>query len=110
MPADYEPAQVACTLTAADHAARIAWIEELNATALDSYQRDGQRMRLRYHPAAAARARELVRRERECCPFLRFTTQEDQDAFVVIIDAPIELGTAADDLFASYIRPGGQPR
>ena len=110
MRADRESLQAACTLTAADHAARTACIEELNATALDSYQREGRHMRLTYRPAAVAKARELVRHERECCPFLRFTTEEDQDAFVVIIDTPSELGTAADDLFASYTRRGGQTR
>jgi hypothetical protein len=110
MPADNESVQAACTLGAADHAARIAWIEELNATALSSYHRVGHRMRLRYHPTAAAKARELVRREQECCPFLHFTIEEDQDAFVVIMDAPAELSTAADALFAPYTRPGGQTR
>ena len=108
MPVDRAPVRIACTLTAADHAARIAWIEELNATELDTYQRDGHRMRLRYRPAAAAKARELVRREQECCPFLHFSTEEDQDAFVVSIDAPTELGAAADDVFATYIRPEGR--
>ncbi|OBF95182.1 hypothetical protein A5773_15220 [Mycobacterium sp. 852014-52450_SCH5900713] len=97
---------VACTLTASDHAARTAWIEQLNATALDSYQRDDHRIRLRYRPAAAAQARELVRRERECCPFLQFSTEEHDDAFVVTIDAPADLGAAADDLFAPYARLG----
>ena len=107
MPEDQDPATVACALTAADHAARIAWIERLNATALDGYQRDGRRIRLRYRPAAAALARELVRRERLCCPFLHFDTEEDDDAFVVTIDAPTGLGAEADALFAAYISAGG---
>ncbi|BBZ73465.1 hypothetical protein [Mycobacterium paraseoulense] len=100
---------LACSLTASDHAARMAWIGQLNATALQTHQRDGQRMRLRYRPAAAAQARELVRRERECCPFLRFGTEESDDAFVVIIDAPDDLDTAADELFAPYIQLRGRP-
>ncbi|OBI28334.1 hypothetical protein [Mycobacterium sp. E2238] len=101
MPENY----VACALTASDYAARIAWIEQLSATALDSYQREGHRIRLRYRPAAAAQARELVRRERQCCPFLKFSTEERDDAVVVTIDAPADLGAAADDLFAPYTRP-----
>lgn len=108
MPADHDSSQVACALNAADHAARIAWIAQLNATALDSCRRDGHRILLRYHPSAATRARELVRREQQCCPFLQFSTAQEEDAFVVIIDAPAELGAAADDLFASYTRPGGR--
>ncbi len=100
---------VACALTASDHAARIAWIRQLKATALDAYQRDRHPIRLRYRPAAAAQARELVRRERECCPFLRFSTEETDDAFVVVIDAPADLDTAADELFARYTASGGRP-
>ncbi|MEB4208079.1 hypothetical protein [Mycobacterium sp. 94-17] len=99
---------LACTLTATDHAARIAWIGHLNATALQTYQRDGRRIRLRYRPVAAAQARELVRRERQCCPFLRFSTEQADDAFVVTIDAPADLGSAADELFAPYTQPGGR--
>ncbi|OBH91318.1 hypothetical protein [Mycobacterium sp. E2733] len=109
MSTEHRSTPVACTLAASDHAARIAWIEELNATALDSYQRDGRRMRLRYRPDAATQARELVRRERECCRFLHFSTEEDDHAFVVTIDAPADLAAAPDELFAPYTRTGGQP-
>ncbi|EFG76420.1 hypothetical protein HMPREF0591_3721 [Mycobacterium parascrofulaceum ATCC BAA-614] len=107
MQKNQDPAAVACALTASDRAARIAWIEQLNATALDGYRRDGCRIRLRYRPEAAARARELVRRERQCCPFLHFDTEEDDDAFVVTIDAPTGLAADADALFAPYTRSGG---
>lgn len=95
---------VACALTTGDRAARIAWITRLNAAALDTYQRDGHRIRLRYRPFAAAQARELVRRERECCPFLHLRTEEYDDAFVVIIDAPPDLVAAADELFVHHTR------
>ncbi len=98
-----EPVQLTCTLTADEHAARIAWIRELNAAALSGYDRDGHRMRLKYRPAAATEAREFVRRERQCCPFLRFATEEQPDAFVVIIDAPTGLDSVADALFAPYL-------
>jgi hypothetical protein len=107
MPKNQDPAAVACALTASDHAARIAWIEQLNATALDGYRRDGCRIRLRYRPEAASRARELVRRERQCCPFLHFDTEEDDDAFVVTSYALTGLAADADALFAPYTRSGG---
>lgn len=102
MSTDCESPQATCTLAAADYPARIAWIEELNETALTGYHRDGNHIRLRYHPAAAAMAREFVRREQQCCPSLHFTTEEDEGAFVVTIDAPAELGTAGDALFAAF--------
>lgn len=105
MSTDRQSSNAACTLSVAEHAARMAWIEELNASALRCYDREGHRLRLCYQPAAAARARELVRREQECCPFLHITTDEQDDAFVVIIEAPAELGSAADALFASYAAP-----
>ncbi|WP_066907096.1 hypothetical protein [Mycobacterium interjectum] len=104
MTAADEPVELACTLTADEHAARIAWIQELNATALIGYHRDGHRIRLEYRPEAAAQAREFVRGERRCCPFLRFASEEHPDAFVVTIDAPPELDTVADELFAGYVR------
>lgn len=110
MPADHDSPQVACTLDAADHAARIAWIAQLNAAALGGYRRDGRRILLMYRPSAAPQARELVRRERQCCPFLQFSAEQEEDAFVVIIDAPAELAAAADDLFAAYTQPGGRAR
>jgi len=108
MPADPESSTPACTLTAADHAARIAWLTALNATALSGYDRDDNRLRLRYRMAAAAGAREWVRFEQRCCPFLRFTTEEDGGEFVVIIDVPAELGDAAEALLAPYAE--GQQR
>lgn len=104
MTADDEPVEIACPLTADEHAARIAWIRELNEAALSGYDRDGLRMRLKYRPAAAARAREFVRRERQCCPFLRLATEEHPDAFSVIVDAPTGLDSVADALFAPYTR------
>lgn len=91
----------ACMLDATEYAARLAWIAELNKADLDGYARDGHRIRLRYRPAAAARARELIRREQECCPFLVFNTEETREAFVVIVDVPTELATVANALFAS---------
>jgi hypothetical protein len=102
MTADEEPVELACTLTADEHAARIAWIQELNAAALTDYHRDGHRMRLKCRPAAAAQVREFVRGEQQCCPFLSFTTEQHPDAFVVIIDAPTGLDSVADALFAPY--------
>lgn len=102
MPADRELLPIACTLSASDHGARVAWIKELNSIALTNYQHDDNRILLTYHPAAAATVRELIRLEQQCCTFLRFTFEEEPEAFVVTIDTPAQLETAADELFASY--------
>lgn len=52
--------RVTCTLTVSNHTARTTLIEELNETALTGCRRDGHRITLRYRPADAARARQLV--------------------------------------------------
>ena len=95
---------VACTLTGTEYEARLSWIEHLNATALRDYRRDGLRIELSYDPSAAAQVRELVRREKKCCPFLDFATQDGKDAVIIVIEAPHDAGAATDALFAPYIR------
>lgn len=102
MAKDEESSVIACTLAGAEYMDRAEWIEELNAAALRGYWRDGSRITLAYNVSAAARVRELVRRERQCCPFLGFTIWEGSDVVVVVIEAPKEAATAADALFAPY--------
>lgn len=92
----------ACNLPAADYRKRLAWIRELNRTALRDHRRESRAIELRYDPGARDRVREFVRGERECCPFLGFSVHENRDALVVRIEAPDDLRHAADELFASY--------
>jgi hypothetical protein len=102
MDRDTEPSAVACNLAEADYKERLAWIDELNTSALRDYRRDGPRIELTYDPAATPRVREFVRREQECCPFLAFNIRDEYDAVVVAIEAPENAGKAADMLFAPY--------
>ncbi|MBO0865345.1 MAG: hypothetical protein J2P16_09770 [Mycobacterium sp.] len=88
MPKHTESPPVACTMTATDYEARVAWIEELNATALGDYRRDGSRIQLSYDPSAGAQVHELVRREEKCCPFLDFAIHDGDDAVILVIEAP----------------------
>lgn len=92
----------ACNLPAADYRKRLAWIRELNSTALRDYRRESREIRLEYDPSAVERVLEFVRGERECCPFLGFTVHQNCDAVVVRIEVPDDLRHAADDLFAPY--------
>lgn len=101
-----ESSVVACMLAAADYKDRLAWIDELNAAALRAYRRDGSRIELTYSPSAATRVRELVDREKQCCPFLGFTLRDDKDAIVLVIEAPDDSRAAADALFASFTDTG----
>lgn len=104
---------VGCMLTAAGLKERLASIKELNAAVLHGYRRVGSRVELSYAPSAAARLRELVEREQECCPLLDFTIRggengrdgtDHTDALTLVIEAPEGAGEAADALFASYAR------
>jgi len=97
-----ERAAIACRLDVADYKDRLAWIAELNAAALRDYRSDGRRIELTYEPPAAARVRELVRREQECCPLLKFTARAETSAVTLTVEAPHEAAEAADTILAPY--------
>ena len=82
------PAPIACTLGAGAYQERLAWISEINRSALRRAQRDGARLILTYDPHVAARVREMVRREQECCAFLRFELDEGADELTLVVTAP----------------------
>ncbi|KKW64830.1 hypothetical protein BST23_19480 [Mycolicibacterium elephantis] len=94
----------ACNLPPGDYRKRLAWIGELNSSALREYRRADREVELRYDASAVDQVREFVRRERECCPLLVFTVREDRDAVVVRIEVPEDLSRSADELFAPYTR------
>lgn len=93
---------IACNLSAADYQDRVAWIADLNATALRGYRRDGRRVVITYDASAAQRVNEFVRRERQCCPFLEFDIDRRDHEVVLTIEAPAEVADHADVLFAPY--------
>ena len=101
MSTDCESPQATCTLAAADYPARIAWIEELNETALTGYRRDGNHIRLRYHPAAAAMAQEFVvvnsSAARPCTSLQKKRRRVRRNN-----RCTGQLGTAGDALFAAF--------
>jgi hypothetical protein len=100
---------IACTLIPDAFRDRVGWIEELTATSLREHRRDGLALHLTYDPGAAAQVRELVRRERECCGFLRFDLREDADTVRLTIVAPPEAREAAGELFDHFVQKAGQP-
>ena len=82
------PIPIACTLTAADYRARLA---EISASSRDALRRVEQRadvLDLRYAPAAAARVRALVEKERTCCAFLTFDLRETADEVQLLVTVP----------------------
>jgi hypothetical protein len=103
MPENKKSSTVACSLPAADHRKRVEWIDELNALALRDYRRDGSRIELTYDRSAAARVRELVYREQQCCRFLDLALRDEERGLVVVIEAPEEAIDAIDASLASDI-------
>jgi hypothetical protein len=96
---------IACTLSPDDFRKRMAWIAELNRTALRHHRRDGRRLVLTYAPGAADRVREMARREQACCAFLTFTLREDESEVRLTMEAPREAGESVSVLFEPFIAP-----
>ena len=101
---------IACTLQAGDYQARMRWIGELNSASLKASHRDGLTLTLVYDAAALGEVRELVRKESECCAFLRFNLDDKPDGVRLSITAPQEAAVAAEAIFAEFTAatPSGQ--
>jgi hypothetical protein len=99
---DSDTTPIACSLAPGRLADRVEWIARLNARALRDHRRDGSTLYLTYDRIAAADVRELVRRERSCCGFLRFDLVETAEAVCLTITAPPEAGEAAEALLAYF--------
>ena len=98
-----ENAPIACSLDAGAFKARLAWIAELNRSALRGQRRDDLRLELTYNTAARDDVFELVRREEACCAFLTFQILEKSDLVQMIIVAPERARDAADLVFAPFL-------
>ena len=101
---------IACTLTGGNFKARMAWINALTRECLPSHERHDLTLDLRYAPGARDRVGEMVRKERECCPFLNFDLRDDKDEVRLTITAPEEAREAAAMLFDQFISTGGDCR
>ncbi len=78
---------------------RAAWIRGIAERHL---KRSPLTLLLVYGKAAAADLREMVRRERECCAFLRFELAEDEDEVCLLITAPEAARETASFLFDHF--------
>lgn len=94
---------IACSLGTGDYRERLAFIAELNSRNLLSQRRDGLRLELAYHPAAAEDLRELIPREEACCGFLTFRLQEEHDSLLLVIAAPEAARSILDSVFAPFV-------
>jgi hypothetical protein len=94
---------IACTLGAGAYRERLAWISELNRSALQSVQREGARLILLFDRRAGERVHEMVRREQECCAFLGFELNEGGNGLTLVITAPEAARDALDALFDPFV-------
>lgn len=103
MTADETPAApIACTLGTGAYEERLARIAELNRSALKSVRREGGRLILLYDARFATRVREMVRREQQCCAFLRFEWDEGKSGLTLLITAPESARDVLDALFDPF--------
>src|SRR5262245_46786635 len=96
---------IACTLTGESYRERAAWIAKLTSEGLLGFERRDLVLELHYTVAVAARVREMVRQEQECCAFLTFTLAEHPERATLTITAPERARQAADLIFEPF-----QPR
>jgi hypothetical protein len=97
---------IACTLTGAAHADRVAWIARLNGDGLRTWQRGLTSLELHYTVGVRDRVRELVREESECCAFLAFAVHESADAVRLTIAVPDRARDMADELLEPFLPTG----
>lgn len=93
---------IACSLEAGDFKTRTKSIRELAERSLLSSHRGALTLSLTYSAEAIDEVRDLVARERECCPFLDFRLSNDRDGVHLRITAPLEASDVADLLFAHF--------
>lgn len=93
---------IACTLQADDFRGRTAWIRGIAERHLRKSMRSPLTLYLVYGPEAADDVREMVRKESECCAFLRFDLSVANDEVHLLITAPEAAREAADTLFDHF--------
>ena len=98
------PPALACSLAPAALESRKDEIDRLLSAHLIEQERVQGAVRLRFRPLPAVReaVADLVRRERECCPFLGFALEDRADSLVLQVSAP----EPVDELLGPFLRGG----
>lgn len=92
---------IACTLTAANRAARLADIEAFGSAALLGAGPDGS-LRFRGDPETRSRLDAILAAESECCAFLDLRVRESGRELLLTISAPEGGEPVADELYAAF--------
>jgi hypothetical protein len=85
-PEDWAPD--ACTLPTAERPLRIAEFDDLFTVVIRAERPEPQRLDLALPPTVEAAARDLARRESECCAFFTFEFESAGDDIVMHIAVP----------------------
>jgi hypothetical protein len=85
-PEDWAPD--ACTLPTAERPLRVAEFDDLFSFVVRAERRDPQRLDLALRRTVEAAARDLARRETECCSFFTFDFESTGDDLVMHIAVP----------------------
>lgn len=93
---------IACTLQADDFRSRTAWIRDIAERHLRKSTRSALTLHLVYAGEATDDIREMVRKERACCPFLRFDLSIADNEVHLLITAPEAAREAAGMLFDHF--------
>lgn len=93
---------IACTLQGNDFKSRTAWIRSIAERHLKKSMRSPLTLYLVYAKEAEGDVREMVRKENECCTFLRFDLSARGDDVHLLITAPDAAKDAADMLFDHF--------
>jgi hypothetical protein len=86
IPEDWAPD--ACTLPTAERPLRLAEFDDLFTFVVRAERREPQRLDLALRPIVEAAARDLARRETECCSFFTFEFESTGDDVVMHIAVP----------------------
>ncbi|HLM28035.1 MAG TPA: hypothetical protein VK304_13810 [Thermoleophilaceae bacterium] len=92
---------IACSLTAGGQLARRREAAALIGRSLIAREPIEGGLRLRFRGDCEAELRELLRRERECCPFFGFSLFADGSAVVLDATAPPDARGLLEELFAA---------
>jgi hypothetical protein len=98
VPEDWAPD--ACTLPTAERPLRVAEFDDLFSFVVRAERRDPQRLELVLRRIVEAPARDLARRESECCSFFTFEFAAVDEAVVMRIGVPPEHVAVLDALEA----------
>lgn len=96
-------APLACSLSAKDFKDRANWLKDLAANALVAHHVEGLCAHLTYKAEAAEDVETLVRQEQQCCGFLRFQVNRNDEHVELTITAPESAGIDARAFFAHLI-------